>query len=63
MKKLIVFIAAFCFNAFIACQSNDQKEESATPYPTYDTTRLMEKINTPNTDSIKSVGSSNGELH
>ncbi len=61
MKKLILFTAALGFNIFIACQSPGD-EKQGEPYSTTDTNRVIPK-NTPEPDSVKSVGSPNGDLH
>lgn len=61
MKKILLFIIALSFNVFIACQSNDQKNESE-PYSTTDTNRIIPK-NSPDPDSVISIGSPNGDLN
>lgn len=49
MKK-ILFLAALAANLLLACGQKDNKNE-AEPYPTYDTTQTMERINDPDSTS------------
>ncbi|MEO6302363.1 MAG: hypothetical protein ABIP51_04255 [Bacteroidia bacterium] len=48
---------------FLSCQSNTDKDPTVEPYPNLDTSVKAGNINTPNPDSVKSIGSPGDDQH